>query len=74
MDWHDNHILEREKTKLYTKIGCPDPTHRIMYDDKFITKTKIPDDISVEWKHDYEANVILTKQGREPDSVKVELN
>lgn len=35
-------------------------------------KTKLSDNISVERKNDYEANVILAKQGREPEIVKVE--
>lgn len=124
MDWNDDPIVVREKTKLFTKIGCffgiviigplviillawsffhtffptekellishspnqinkieivqieefPDPILRIKYDDKFITKTKLPDDITVEWAHDYEANVILTKHGRKPDIVSVEFN
>ncbi|WP_062052100.1 hypothetical protein [Bacillus sp. JCM 19034] len=119
MDWNDNHIVKREKTKLLTKIGCffgvvtlgllviiivawyllspqetelkvsdspnninsikivkiddfPDPTIRINYDNKSIMKTKIPDKISIEWENDYEAIVILTRQGREPDIVKIE--
>lgn len=118
MDWNDNSV-EREKTKLFTKIGClfgvvilgllaisvvvwyisstqetrleishspnninsieivkkddfPDPTIRIKYDDKSIMKTKIPDKITVEWKNDYKAVVILTRQGREPDIVDIE--
>ena len=124
MDWNDNHIVDREKTKLFTKIGCffgiviigplviillawsffhtffpnetellvshspnninkieiirieefPDPILRIKYDTKSISKTKLPDNISVEWKNDFEANVILTKFGREPDIVKVQFN
>ena len=124
MDWNENHLVGREKTKLFTKIGCfygiviigplvillliwsfihtffpnetelvvshspnninkieiirveefPAPILRIKYDNKYITKTKLPDDISVEWKNDFEANVILTKYGREPAIVKVEFN
>lgn len=35
-------------------------------------KTNLPDDISIEWKKDYEANVTLVRQGQEPDVVKVE--
>ncbi|WP_062349899.1 hypothetical protein [Bacillus kwashiorkori] len=120
MDWNDNDVLDQEKTKLLTKIGCflgivilgifailipawlyfsypdetqlmvshspnnintievvktddfPDPTIRIYYDDKHITKTKLPNDISVEWINDYEANVILKKQKREPEIVYIE--
>ncbi|MGP1909381.1 hypothetical protein ACTSEZ_14550 [Metabacillus sp. JX24] len=118
MDWNDNDKSEREKTKLFTKIGCfliavilgiltlataawyvlspqetrlkvsespnqvnsievvkrddfPSPSIRINYGNKSIVKTKIPDEISVEWKSDYEAVVILTKRGREPDIVQV---
>ncbi|MBM7542800.1 hypothetical protein [Amphibacillus cookii] len=52
----------------------PDPTLRINYDNKSIMKTKLPDNISVEWENDYEANVILTRQKREPDIVKIEFN
>src|SRR5690625_774985 len=40
---------------------------RIYYDDEIITRTKLPDDISIEWENDYEAYVTLTNQGREPD-------
>lgn len=50
----------------------PDPTIKIKYDDKSIMKTKIPDEITVEWKNDYQAIVILAKQGREPDIVDLE--
>lgn len=49
----------------------PDPTIIIKYDNKSVMKTKLPDKISVKWKDDYEADVVLTKQGREPDIVKV---
>jgi len=35
-------------------------------------KTTIPDNISVQWDNDFEANVILNKQGREPGIVKIE--
>lgn len=52
----------------------PDPTLRINYDDKSIMKTKLPDDLSVEWENDYEANVILIRQKREPDVVKIKFN
>ncbi|KGA96051.1 hypothetical protein AJ85_12100 [Alkalihalobacillus alcalophilus ATCC 27647 = CGMCC 1.3604] len=50
----------------------PDPILRIKYDDKSIMKTKLPQNISIEWKNDYEAEVILTRRGSEPDIVKVE--
>ncbi len=122
MNWNTDYMVEQEKTKFATKIGCcsgivligifiialviwllynifipnetqlivsdspnnknkieivriedfPDPTLRINYDNNSIMKTKLPDDISVEWISDYEADVILTKQGSETDIVKVE--
>ncbi|KEZ48917.1 hypothetical protein GS18_0215985 [Metabacillus indicus] len=119
MDWNNNDQSEREKTKLWSKLGCffsvviiglliisaaawyllspqetrlkvsdspnhvnsieivkredfPSPSIRINYRNKSIMKTKIPDEISVEWKSDYEAVVTLTKQGREPDIVHVD--
>ena len=120
MDWNDDHIVDREKTKHLTGIGCflgivilgllvilipawlyfsypeetqlkvshspnnintievvrieefPDPTLRINYDNNSVMKTKMPDNISVQWEDDYKANIILTGQGREPDIVKVE--
>ena len=50
----------------------PDPTIKIKYDDKSIMKTTIPDEITVEWKNDYQAVVILTKQGRNPGIVDIE--
>lgn len=49
----------------------PDPTIRIKYEDQSIIKTKIPDNISIEWENDYEATVILTKKGREPQIVPI---
>jgi hypothetical protein len=50
----------------------PDPALRIKYDNnKSVMKTKIPDKITVEWKNDYEAIVILSKQGREPETVNI---
>lgn len=58
--------------EIVKKDDFPDPTIRINYDDKSIMKTKIPDKITVEWKNDYQAIVILTKQGREPDIVDIE--
>lgn len=48
----------------------PDPALHINYQDQTIIKAKIPDDISVKWINDHEANVILLKQGREPDIVR----
>lgn len=122
MDWNNDQIVDREKTKLSTKFGCffgivilmlliilvpvwfyfsypdetqlkvshspnnvniiqivkkddfPNPTLRIYYGDEYISRTKLPDNISVEWENDYEADVILTRQGREPDIVKVKFN
>lgn len=58
--------------EIVKKDDFPDPTIRIKYDNKSIMKTTIPDNISVQWNNDFEANVILTKQGREPGIVKVE--
>ncbi|MGG0716737.1 hypothetical protein ABE096_03940 [Robertmurraya massiliosenegalensis] len=122
MNGEDDYILNKQKAKLFTGIGCffgivilvlvvvlvpvwlyfsypeetqlmvshspnnintieivridefPDPTLRINYDDKSIMKTKLPDDLSVEWENDYEANVILIRQKREPDVVKIKFN
>ncbi|WP_080873548.1 hypothetical protein [Oceanobacillus timonensis] len=50
----------------------PDPILQINYDNQTIKKTKMPHDISVEWKNDREASVILARSGREPDIVHVE--
>lgn len=58
--------------EIIKKDDFPDPTIRVNYDDKSIMKTKIPDKIDVEWKNDYKAVVILTRQGREPDIVNIE--
>lgn len=58
--------------EIVKKDDFPDPIIRIKYDDKSIMKTKIPDKITVEWKNDYQAIVILTKQGRKPDMVDIE--
>lgn len=44
----------------------PDPTISIRYDGESITKTNIPDKISVEWFSDYKAVVTLLKIGRDP--------
>ena len=57
--------------EIVKKDDFPDPTIVINYDNKSIMKTKIPDKITVEWKNDYEAIVILTKQGREPETVRL---
>lgn len=62
----------KNKIEIVRIDDFPDPTLRINYDDNSIMKTKLPDEISVEWINDDEANVILTKQGRETDIVKVE--
>lgn len=62
----------KNKIEIVRIEDFPDPTLRINYDNNSIMKTKLPDDISVEWISDYEADVILTKQGRETDIVKVE--
>lgn len=119
MDEEDDYILNRQKVKLQTEIGCffgviilvilvilvpiwlffshsnetqlkvshspnnintievvkkdefPDPTIRIKYDDKSMMKTTIPDTISIQWNNDFNAKVILIKQGREPSIVEV---
>ena len=60
------------KIEIVKKDDFPDPTLRIYYNDEYISKTKLPNKISVEWKNDYEAEVILTRQGTEPEIVKVE--
>lgn len=57
--------------EIVKKDDFPDPTIRIKYDDKNIMKTIIPDTISVQWESDFEAEVILTKHGREPSVVEV---
>ncbi len=64
-----NHVNSVEIVK---RDDFPSPSIRINYKNKSIMKTKIPDEISVEWKSDYEAVVTLTKQGREPDIVHVD--
>lgn len=63
-----NHINTIEIIK---KDDFPDPTIRINYDNQSIMKTKIPDTISVQWDNDFEADVILTKNGREPSVVEI---
>ncbi|WP_416314309.1 hypothetical protein [Rossellomorea sp. FS2] len=60
--------------EIVKKDDFPDPNIRITYGDKSIMKTKIPDKISIEWKNDYQATLILTKQGREPDIVEIEFD
>src|SRR5699024_6558264 len=62
----------KNKIEIVSVEDFPDPTLRINYDNNSIMKTKLPNDISVEWRNDYEADVILAKQGRKPDIVKVE--
>lgn len=62
----------KNKIEIVRVEDFPDPTLRINYDNNSIMKTKLPNDISVEWRNDYEADVILAKQGRKPDIVKVE--
>lgn len=57
--------------KIVQKDDFPDPTIRIQYDGKHIMKTMIPDTISVQWHNDFEAEVILTKLGKEPSVVEV---
>ncbi|MGD6793917.1 hypothetical protein [Metabacillus indicus] len=58
--------------EIVKRDDFPSPSIRINYGNKSIMKTKIPDEISVEWKSDYEAVVTLTKRGRDPDVVHVE--
>ncbi|MEK3886183.1 hypothetical protein [Bacillus sp. FSL K6-3431] len=62
----------KNKIEIVRIEDFPDPTLRINYDNKQITKTTLADKISIEWKNDYEANVMLTKHEREPDIVKIE--
>lgn len=62
----------KNKIEIVRRDDFPDPTLRVYYDNKSIMKTKLPDDISVEWNNDYEATVFLAKQGRETDIIKVE--
>lgn len=57
--------------EIVRKNDFPDSTIRINYGQKSIMKTKIPDSISVEWRNDYEATVILEMQGREPSIVDI---
>lgn len=59
-------IIEVVKTDDF-----PDPTIKINYADQSIMKTKIPDNISVEWENDYEAIVILSRQGKEVEIVAI---
>lgn len=61
----------KNKIEIVKRDDFPDPTLRIYYDNKSIMKTKLPDDISVEWDNDYEANVVLITHGRQTDIVKV---
>lgn len=64
----------KNKIEIIRKEDFPDPTLHIHYDNEHIVKTKLPDHISVEWKNDYEANIIFTKQGKEPDIVNITFN
>lgn len=57
--------------EVIQKEDFPKPTIRIKYDQNSIMKTTIPDKISIQCKNDFEADVILTRQGKEPDIVKV---
>lgn len=68
-----SHSPNNKNKIIINKIGeFPDPTLKIQYGNRYIIKTKVPDNISVEWKNDDEADVILTRQGWEPDIEKVE--
>lgn len=64
----------KNKIEIVRVEDFPDPTLRINYDNNSVIKTNLPDDISIEWENDYEANVILVRQGQEPDIVKVEFH
>lgn len=64
----------KNKIEIVRIEDFPDPTLSINYENKSIMKTKLPDDIAVEWKNDNEADVILAKQGSEPDIIKVEFD
>lgn len=57
--------------EIVKKDDFPDPTIRIKYENKSIMKTKIPDNISVQWDNDFEAIVILYKQGKDPGIVEI---
>lgn len=69
VSYSPNHI---NKIEIVQKDDFPDPTLRIKFDNKDIMKTKLPDDISVQWINDFEAEVILTRRGKEQDTVRIE--
>ncbi|MBY7144788.1 hypothetical protein KFZ56_17350 [Virgibacillus sp. NKC19-3] len=63
------------KIEFYKVAEFPDPTLKIKYGNRYINKLNVlpnPDNISVEWKNDKEANVLLNENGREPDIEKIE--
>lgn len=61
---------EKNRIEFFRIEEFPDPILKIKYDNRYIIKMNIlpsSDRISVEWKNDKEANVILDGNGKEPD-------
>jgi len=61
---------EQNRIEFFQVDEFPDPILKIKYNNRYIIKQNIlpsPDRISVEWKNDTEANVILDGNGNEPD-------
>lgn len=61
---------EKNRVEFFRIEEFPDPILKIKYDNRYIIKMNIlpsSDKISVEWKNDKEANIILDGNGKEPD-------
>lgn len=67
-------LNNKNEIEIIRKEDFPDPTLHIHYNDEHIVKTKLPDDISAEWENDHEASLILTIQGKEPNTVNITFN
>ena len=63
---------EINSIKIVKRDDFPDPTIRILYQDKNVMKTKIPDELSVQWENDDSATVIFIKEGRDADIVEID--
>lgn len=60
---------EKNRIEFFKVNEFPDPILKIKYDNRYIIKRSIlpiANKISVEWKNDKEANVILDGKGKEP--------
>lgn len=50
---------------IYQVNEFPDPILKIEYGDQEITKTKIPDKITIEWENDVKAQIMLHRNGED---------